>query len=809
MVANVPQAGNEETALRESLVAKEIPRALGWPECRRKPYRHCLAPAARVILACLRQAGLPFAAVARMSSFSRSLILALLLIAPLAVSSRAAQRPAAPEEVTILADAQQKEKERYLLQGHVEIHYRGMKLTADEATYNEQTQQATARGHVTFEREDTFLEATEADYNLATGRGRFRNVKGRWKAQPPRRRDVLISPNPFFFEGREVERLDEETYVVQDGWVTNCVLPRPKWTFQARRATIRLNHAAVLHHSVFKLFGVPAVYFPLARLSLEREPRKTGFLTPTVGANSRKGTILGLAAFFALGPHADLTAGSQYFSSRGFTQEALFRAKPSADSNVRAEYFGVRDRLRGAANQGGHIFHLLAWDDNLGSGFRAVADVTQLSSQIFRLAYTTTFNEAIVSEVHARAFLSNSFGPYRFNFLASRYENFLTARPQTSVIIRNIPSFQFSGVEQQVGRWPIYFGFDTALEGVSREEPRFKTPTMTQRFDVSPRIVIPLTLFRDFHLTPTFAVRATRYSAQEQDGRIVTRPLARFTEEISLDLRPPALQRIYSTPNGWLGEKLKHVVEARATYRYVNGVRGFSRFIRFDEQDILTDTSEIEYSLTNRLLAKRKDGQVREWLVWRVAQKYYFDPTFRGALVPGQRNVFTALNSLSAFAFADTPRRFSPITSVVKINPGGPFDTELRMDWDTVKHRLANLSLVANARYKQAFASVSEFATRNDDRLQPRSDQIRFLAGYGSLTRRGLNAAIAFTYDIRQNFLSNTVTQASYNADCCGIAFEYRRLALGPERSENQFRISFSIANVGTFGTLRRQERVF
>jgi LPS-assembly protein len=51
--------------------------------------------------------------------------------------------------------------------------------------------------------------------------------------------------------------------------------------------------------------------------------------------------------------------------------------------------------------------------------------------------------------------------------------------------------------------------------------------------------------------------------------------------------------------------------------------------------------------------------------------------------------------------------------------------------------------------------------------------------------------------------------QVSYNGSCCGIALEYRRIALGQVRTENQFRVAFIIANIGTFGNLRRQERIY
>ena len=51
-------------------------------------------------------------------------------------------------------------------------------------------------------------------------------------------------------------------------------------------------------------------------------------------------------------------------------------------------------------------------------------------------------------------------------------------------------------------------------------------------------------------------------------------------------------------------------------------------------------------------------------------------------------------------------------------------------------------------------------------------------------------------------------SQFSYNTDCCGYSIQYRRFNVGT-RDENQFRVAFAIANIGSFGTLRRQERMF
>jgi LPS-assembly protein len=80
---------------------------------------------------------------------------------------------------------------------------------------------------------------------------------------------------------------------------------------------------------------------------------------------------------------------------------------------------------------------------------------------------------------------------------------------------------------------------------------------------------------------------------------------------------------------------------------------------------------------------------------------------------------------------------------------------------------------------------------------------------FGDFNRRGWNAAFSSIYDYRQTIFIYNTSQVTYNTDCCGFSIEVRRFAIGRTRNENQFRLSLSIANVGSFGTLRPQERLF
>jgi LPS-assembly protein len=145
----------------------------------------------------------------------------------------------------------------------------------------------------------------------------------------------------------------------------------------------------------------------------------------------------------------------------------------------------------------------------------------------------------------------------------------------------------------------------------------------------------------------------------------------------------------------------------------------------------------------------------------------------------------------------------------MKFRPTWRYTLEWRNDYDPLRGKLVNSRVGAGAQFDQWSVSVAHSAVREPTVLAPPSNQIRTTVRWGDFNRRGWNAAVANIYDYRQKIFLYTISQITYNTDCCGFSIEWRRLALGQARNENQFRASFSIANVGSFGTLRPQERLF
>lgn len=707
----------------------------------------------------------------------------------------------------------------FIADDNVDIRYAGQRLRADHIEYNDDTNEALARGHVQYDFENQHIEAGEAHYNVATGRGTFLDVRGTIKIERQPNPTILVTDNPLYFEAREVERFGSDFYIIQDGWITVCDPRQPKWQFYAPTARIRLGKKMVLVNANFQLFRVPLIWMPYATAPAGSKIRQSGLLVPVAGNSTSKGFVFGDEFYWAPVNWMDTTLGAELLSRRGSEERAQFRATPWENTTLRYNYFGVIDREQ----QGGHE-QRFEMQSLLPHDWRFVADTNELSSLTFRLAFSDTFGEAINSDIRSSIFLTHNFRGFSFNLASLNDRSFLNTNPQMSVALRNAPQARFGSVEQQPWELlPLYFGFDAFAGAVKRNDLGFvpsptylpiETPNFVPRVEFAPRVSLPLHFGPWLNATTTATFRTTYYGdSLTPAGAVSTQSLTRKDGEFIVDLRPPTLQRFFtpaSKNKTKYRRRFKHVIEPEIVYRKVTGIDNFQQFIRFDADSTRTDTNEVEYGVTQRLWMKTDDGEPQELLSWRLDQKRYFDPTFNGAIVSGQRNVFDALDSVSPFAFALGPRNSSPIVSDFKVTPGGLFDIEHLLEYDPQLHKVTVIGTLAKVKpYREFFATVAQFRLQANPILQPLSNQVRVLMGYGSETRRGFNVTTGISYDITNSALQNQLVQVSYNGKCCGLALEYRRIALGQVRTDNQFRVAFIIANIGTFGNLRHQEKIF
>lgn len=780
------------------------------------------------------------------------------------------------EDVTIRSLEQEKDGVVYKLRGQAEIHYGTYILYADEITYNSETGESTADGHVVLDGgpNDEHIQASHGVYNLKTESGKFDNVTGVIGMDVQGARLVLTSQNPFYFTGKTVEKTGPDHYLVHDGTVTTCQLPRPKWQFNSRKIVVDVAGDAKIYNSTFNIEGVPILFLPFATHPVQKQ-RQSGFMIPNIGNSSRKGTVLGESIYWAINRTMDATIGTEYFSKRGWAPQGEFRARPSEKSYVDLTYLSVLDRgilqqVGGQTvkvDQGGTNLRLDA--ESVFRNFRAVGDVDYLSSYVFRLAFNEIFTQAVNSEVKSQGFLSNTTRGFSYNVLAQRYQNFESTATDDVITILHAPTFDFSTVERRLGRTPFYWSNDAAAEGLYRSQcinvdqnalrclDKFSTAPLVGRFDLHPRLSLPL-LLRGWSFRTEIGLRDTIYTQRLNSTSgtemALSDPINRKAVEGSFEIVPPSLQRVFGKEL-W-GRKWKHVIEPRVTYRYVTGVDNFDRILRFDARDILSDTNEVEYGVVSRLYAKRTSSEkedcgpagmpslmvggkaapnrvpwedqpvvpdqsctlpeTREIITWELAQKYFIDPTFGGALTPGIRNVFTTTVDLTGIAFLTDARRLSPLISRLKIQTTARTDAQWDLDYDIKKGRINASTALVNYRVGpftvgggDAYLRLPGEPTTGSTDTPQYFNQFRLLFGYGHTNKRGLSAAMNVGFDATLNFLQYAAAQATYNWDCCGVTLEYRRFNLGQVRNENQFRFTFALANIGAFGNLGRRQRLF
>jgi LPS-assembly protein len=408
----------------------------------------------------------------------------------------------------------------------------------------------------------------------------------------------------------------------------------------------------------------------------------------------------------------------------------------------------------------------------------------------FRQVWGQSFS-AIVSPINrSTGFLSTNMPNSSINVLYS-HDAYLHVAP--SVVLRKFPSIEGSMNSRQIFQnFPAYFRFDSSFSGISRRDANISTPAFVERFDFHPSIQTPIWRGNAFELSQEFGFRETAYSHSLQPA-VEQSALMRSTFDYTASFSGPELTKSYGT---W-----RHTIQPTVEYRYVTGADRFRETIIVDDIDLVANTSEVEYGITNRIMGDR------ELLRWRIAQVAYFDPTFGGAFIDGQRNVFEPLLSVTGASFADSPRHHSPIVSTFRLTPNKANAVEVQVDYDTQLHA-ARSAVIGNTLARGKWSSSILYAFTKATLLQASNNQLHGMVSYGNLYGRGFAVTTNVGYDVQSRQFQGATTQLGYNSECWGVSVEFSEFNLGA-RQEHKLRFAFNLKNIGSLGTLQRPDRVF
>jgi LPS-assembly protein len=417
---------------------------------------------------------------------------------------------------------------------------------------------------------------------------------------------------------------------------------------------------------------------------------------------------------------------------------------------------------------------------------------------------------------------------------------------------------------------PVYWGLGSSIGDFDRAEPHFHARN-AGRLDIYPHVEWPVHL-GDWNILPSFALRTTQYSGSELQDLAGTHfdgvpfvqhnPLNRSDVEAAIDIRPTAIERDFEL-NG-LHRELRHVIEPEIFYRYVTGINNAQKTLQFDTADIATNTNEAGYSLTQRFYLRRTatqpcnatepdlytfnpalekapnldplgaevsypsspsdssaDGDdatckppAREWASWQIAQKFYINPNFGGAVIDNRRNVFDATLDMTGVAFLTSPRNIAPILSRMRFEAIDRLRVEWDLDYDPKAGRITASNLFAGYSFGRTTIGIGHAALdaveeNNGKATTIQGQQVKPFLYFGRPTEVGLSVALNASYDFYDNQMQYEGVEAVYNWNCCGLQAGYRRFSLGSLRDEGEWLWGFTLSSIGTAGNIRRSTSVF
>ncbi len=750
--------------------------------------------------------------------------------------------------------------------GTVVVHYRDYVLRADSVVYNRKTTELEADGNLQLSGgpDDVLINATHGDMRLNMHTARFYNVSGSQGVRTLGHTVVYSTTTPLLFQGRVLLETGEGNYKVVDGSITNCRLPHPDWRIIARAISLD-NNMASTSNAFFEFLGVPVFYLPYLHHPVSETGRASGLLTPVVSAGSSiRGFTLGEQAYWVINRSMDMVVGAEYYSKRGWAPNGDFRYKGPGLNHLNARLNALFDRgveepttntqtgqnSNQLVNQGGVDVSLEGRKD-LSPSTRVAGAVEYLSSYVYRLVFDDNYSQAISSEVSSEVVLTHNHDGKIPTVWLDRFQSFASTTNGNEVKILRLPLLRYDVLDRPLGSSQLYWGLGSSLGYLNRSEPFFHSRNVA-RLDFYPHLSMPFTA-GGWSFVPEVALRDTAYTISQNPTltgpftvpQISHSALNRADLEASVDIRAPALERDFELPR-WHRE-LRHVIEPELTYRYVGGIGSQARnVLLFDTTDIATDVNEAGFSLTQRFYLRPtterpcKSGSdqgsdqaadndhpeqtcpktQREWASWQIAQEYFIDPNFGGAVIPGQRNVFDATLDLMAPTFLTSPRNIAPVISRIRFEAIDHLRVQWDLDYDSIRGQIAANNLFAGYSFGRTTVGIGHaLLNAVDERASSgapsviKSQQLQPFLEFGKPSGNGLNLALNGGYDFVQHEIQYAGAQAVYNWNCCGLTLGYRRFQLGTvgstTRDETQWLYSFTLANFGAVGDIRRGNSVF
>jgi len=704
----------------------------------------------------------------------------------------------------------------YHLEGQVEMEQGSQKFFADVVDYDSTTRLMVATGNVVYTSPETRIAADRLEFNLDTKVGTFQNATGSTYLGEKVDKSFFGTQEPdALFYGEVIQKVGPKRYRITRGGFTSCVQPTPRWELVSSTATVELESYAVLTNTVLKVKGVPMFYLPVLYYPIQSDDRSTGFLLPTYGASVVRGQSISNAFFWAINRSQDATFYHDWFTKRGQGAGAEYRyvAGPSSQGNFTTYYLNEKqatyDTTAGSVTTPAQRNYEVRANvaQVLPAGLRARGNVDYFSSVVTR----ATFNQNPYDwSSRTRSVRGNIGGTWGRQSASMTYDTTELFYSDTASSLQGgTPRLSYAFAQTRIGQTPLYYSLNAEYVNIARLDREESNNTEVDqgltRFDVSPTLRVPFNRWPFLTFNSSVSYHTTRYSesyVKDANNRDVQadQPLSRSYWDLRTDIVGPKFTKVWDTPDNGYAEKYKHTIEPTFTVQRLTAFDSYDRIVKLEGYDFTYGgTNRISYGLTNRFTAKRRAGastaRNRDFLTLSLTQSYYSDPR-------------ASLYDFGAFPlnfFGREPSNFSPIALAATFSPSEQSSVSTRLDWDDRAGEFQSIRVNGSYGLREWLTVTGGWSQRNIAIFFDRPAD-KFINTSTTFRTRGnrVGGTYAFYYDLGRSTMLDQRIVGYYNAQCCGVVFEYQQFNYPQFSSfavpqDRRFNIGVTLAGLGTF----------
>jgi LPS-assembly protein len=483
--------------------------------------------------------------------------------------------------------------------GKVQIDSSRVKIKADEALFNRQTQTLKATGNVFFQDDNITVSSQNVQLNrlsnellIEQGLYQLNNVPGHGRA--------------------EKIALGQQTGInLIESSFTTCPVDDEVWRIQASNIKISPDQSrGVIKHARFYIKDVPVLYLPYFSFPTN-EQKQSGILYPDIISNSSTGISIEQPVFWNIAPNYDLTFSPRFMTQRGLQLKTEFRyltEQHTGQANI--EYLPNDKDLDDNTDR---YFYRFVHSGKISENWWVNADINGLSDDNYIVDLESDFYNR--ADTHLFKTLGFSYFSESLD-ISAQFRDFevLGDRPDS---YRALPEIRLNYLT------PVGLGaeFKMNSELAYFESGELENPTAT-RFHIAPTIRYPFqNQWSEFLAEAT--VLHTRYiqdNIQESPlEKNVTRTLGQAKIYGALAFERPVI---------WFGQQATQTFEPKIQYLYTsfkdqsniglydtiqlfNDFAGLFRGEEFTGLDRISDNNQITLGMTSRFIDKNNQERFK------------------------------------------------------------------------------------------------------------------------------------------------------------------------------------------------------